>query len=357
MSAKNQFDAMADYFRSMLTPVGQPPSSSGAADGAFRIPEDTSRKTPSPDGGEPRISREAPEETGAGVLRTFAPGDDGADPGAGIDTPPSAGSGTLRSSGPDEGDGTPRLQSVPESRPEARPVLEQEKSDLTNLARLIEQVKPEVQMETVTETRTETAVQTVTATETATEVKQELAPAAVVTAAPPVTATETAAAQAAQTQAAPGAWTNIDMPEEFQALFFIVHGVTFAVPLIDLGNISNIDRITPIFGKPEWFLGMMNFRDEKFSVVDFVKWAMPNAPDSPEEFAYTIQMKDSSWAITCHELVGTENLTRSRIQWRSTAGKRPWLAGLVKDRMCALIHVEELIKLFEQGVNIEGQKS
>jgi purine-binding chemotaxis protein CheW len=104
-------------------------------------------------------------------------------------------------------------------------------------------------------------------------------------------------------------------------------------------------------------MGMMNFRDDKYNVVDFVRWAMPNVVEYEKDFTYVIQMENSKWAITCNELIGTENLHKSQIQWRSTAGKRPWLSGLVKDKMCALIHVNELIKLFNQGINIEGDKS
>ena len=75
--------------------------------------------------------------------------------------------------------------------------------------------------------------------------------------------------------------------------------ITFAVPLIDLGSINNIEKITPIFGKPEWFMGMMNVRDEKVQIVDFAKWAMPQIAVDPDSFQYVIELGNSKWGITC----------------------------------------------------------
>jgi purine-binding chemotaxis protein CheW len=58
--------------------------------------------------------------------------------------------------------------------------------------------------------------------------------------------------------------------------------------------------------------------------------------------------------LACHQLHGTELLSKDKVQWRTSAGKRPWLAGMVKDRMCALLHVTELLILLEKGVDIDG---
>ena len=46
-------------------------------------------------------------------------------------------------------------------------------------------------------------------------------------------------------------------------------------------------------------------------------------------------------------------LNKENITWRQTAGNRPWLAGIVKKEMCALLHVKALIKMFENGVNLK----
>src|SRR5690606_17653400 len=44
----------------------------------------------------------------------------------------------------------------------------------------------------------------------------------------------------------------------FEALLFDVGGLTLAVPLVSLGSIHRLDgAITPLFGQPDWFLGLL----------------------------------------------------------------------------------------------------
>ncbi len=148
-------------------------------------------------------------------------------------------------------------------------------------------------------------------------------------------------------------WQNIETKEEFTALFFKVAGVTFAVPLINLGGIYEPGNITSIFGKPAWYMGLMQLGDRKISVVDTQKWMLPDIPSvKNREYKYIIMLDKSDWCIGCDELIGTKNITRSAVKWRATPGARPWLAGIVKDEMCVLIHVMELIKLYQNGLDM-----
>ncbi len=66
---------------------------------------------------------------------------------------------------------------------------------------------------------------------------------------------------------------------DFQTLFFDVAGLTIAVPLIELGGIHKVDKTTPLMGKPDWFKGVMLYRDEKINVVDTALWVMPEKCD------------------------------------------------------------------------------
>ena len=145
----------------------------------------------------------------------------------------------------------------------------------------------------------------------------------------------------------------------FQALFFEVAGLTLAVPLTTLGGIHQIDKIAPLFGKPDWFMGVMLHRESKLSVVDSAKWVMPEK--YTEELAeslnyrYMIMLGDSEWGLASEKLVNTVNLTKDDVKWRGSTGKRPWLAGMVKEKMCALIDVEELISMLNKGLGSNDQ--
>ncbi|GAA6170883.1 chemotaxis protein CheW [Colwellia sp. KU-HH00111] len=143
---------------------------------------------------------------------------------------------------------------------------------------------------------------------------------------------------------------------EFQALFFDVAGLTVAVPLIELGGIHKIDKITSLMGKPNWFQGVMLHRDDKINVVDTALWVMPEKYDekmkSSLEYQYIIMLSDSVWGLTAENLVDTITLQQDEVKWLDAPSKRPWLAGLVKDKMCALLDVSSLIQLLNDGSGI-----
>ncbi|GGO67451.1 chemotaxis protein CheW [Bowmanella pacifica] len=140
----------------------------------------------------------------------------------------------------------------------------------------------------------------------------------------------------------------------FQALLFEVAGLTLAVPLTELGGIHQFDKASPLIGKPDWFKGVMLHRHEKLKVVDTARWVMPEKYSETLaealNYQYLIMLGTSGWGLCCESLVDTVSLHQDDVKWRENQGKRPWLAGLVKEKMCALIDVGALIELFEQGL-------
>ncbi|MFT6507160.1 MAG: purine-binding chemotaxis protein CheW [Colwellia polaris] len=144
---------------------------------------------------------------------------------------------------------------------------------------------------------------------------------------------------------------------DFQAMFFEVAGLIIAVPLVELGGIHSNNKATPLMGKPDWFKGVMLHRDEKINVVDTALWVMPEKCDqallSALNYQYIIMLNNSEWGLSAEKLIDTVTLKQEDVKWLDTPNKRPWLAGLVKNRMCALLDVDSLIKLLEKGANIK----
>jgi purine-binding chemotaxis protein CheW len=142
---------------------------------------------------------------------------------------------------------------------------------------------------------------------------------------------------------------------EFQVLLFEVAGMTLAVPLTELGGIHQIESVNPLFGKPAWFKGVLLHRDEKYNVVDTAKWVMPEK--SAEKLAgstkyqYLILLGESGWGLGCESLVATETLLPDEVKWRNVEGSRPWLSGMIKKKMCALVNVQQLINMLNQGLS------
>ncbi|OEF93291.1 chemotaxis protein CheW, partial [Vibrio splendidus] len=152
-------------------------------------------------------------------------------------------------------------------------------------------------------------------------------------------------------------WESQTRTEDFQVLYFDVNGVTFAVPLDELGGIHRLEEVNHIIGKPTWYLGLQTNRDSQLDVVDTAKWVMSeklSGDEYKENYQYIVMLGESLWGLAGTELKGTELLNTDKVRWRETAGKRPWLAGMVKEKMCALIHVEALIAMLNAGLDVKA---
>ncbi|MFA0148714.1 chemotaxis protein CheW, partial [Vibrio lentus] len=152
-------------------------------------------------------------------------------------------------------------------------------------------------------------------------------------------------------------WETTARTEDFQVLYFDVNGVTFAVPLDELGGIHRLEELSHLIGKPAWYLGLQTNRESQLDVVDTAKWVMPEKltnDEYKENYQYIVMLGESLWGLAGTELKGTELLNTDKVRWREMAGKRPWLAGMVKEKMCALIHVEALIAMLNAGLDVKA---
>ncbi len=260
----------------------------------------------------------------------------------------------------------PQLQESVKPRGDTRPFAEENTSLAAMLEAVETQAETKVTEEVAEETQTEVIeeVETEVVEEVQTEVVEEPVTetaAAVQTAVvpKPVIVQEKTPAVVTELKKEPQdsrlEWENIETPDEFQALFFLSQGVRFAVPLVDLGGIFECDKTTPLFGKPKWYRGMADVRGRKINVVDTLRWVKPDQSEM-SEFKYIILLAESLWSISCDKLEGNRYLKKENVKWRQNAGSRPWLAGIVKKEMCALLHVSALIALFNKGVDIKDLK-
>jgi len=139
--------------------------------------------------------------------------------------------------------------------------------------------------------------------------------------------------------------------EDFQCLFFKIGGLTVAVPLIKLGGIHVMEDLNHIPAKPSWYLGLMpQPKAKNIHVVDSAMWIMPERYNQVKEsldYRHVVMMGGSQWGLAAGDLTEAVRLSPRDIQWRESSGKRPWIAGIVKQRMCTLLNVESLIFLLD----------
>lgn len=145
------------------------------------------------------------------------------------------------------------------------------------------------------------------------------------------------------------AWAS----EAFECLLFDVAGLTLAVPLVCLGSIYSLagQELTPLFGQPEWFLGILPSQAGNLKVLDTARWVMPDRyrDDFRQGLQYVISVQGYEWGLAVHQVSRSLRLDPNEIKWRSHRGQRPWLAGTVIEHMCALLDVSALAELIASG--------
>jgi len=238
-------------------------------------------------------------------------------------------------------------------------IAEQKKQQLNEL--LAQAVVTEVVAETVTETKvvTPAAVETNAMAALKAKFAEAEASQALQQRAVPVSERITVAQSMPP---APPAVTAAPAKEyrqgRFQALFFDVAGLKVAVPLKELGGIHQIGNINSLIGKPQWFKGVMLYREQKISIVDTARWVMPEKYDQSLQqklnYQYVIMLGNSNWGLCCETLVNTYVLEQDDVKWREAEGKRPWMAGLIKKHMCVLLDVDAMIDLLNRGLDISA---
>ncbi|WP_137972866.1 CheW domain-containing protein [Pseudomonas sp. F(2018)] len=146
--------------------------------------------------------------------------------------------------------------------------------------------------------------------------------------------------------------------EPFECLLFDVAGLTLAVPLVCLGTIHPLagTELTPLFGQPDWFLGLLPGQDCNLKVLDTARWVMPERyrEDFRDGLQYVISVQGYEWGLAVHQVSRSIRLDPSEIKWRSQRSQRPWLAGTVIEHMCALLDVSALAELIASGATRNG---
>ncbi|BFM11767.1 hypothetical protein R50072_19200 [Simiduia litorea] len=176
-----------------------------------------------------------------------------------------------------------------------------------------------------------------------------------VTAAPPPAPAPTSALAAEPEAPTPQAmlkeiaWCDNGRPnwaqERFDVLLFKVHGLTLAVPLIALGQIQPItEELTPIFGQAKWFMGLQPTPMGQIKTVNTALFVMPERYDPAflRSAKYVISIDGLSWGLAVDSVQQPRTLDPDDVKWRQGRGLRPWLAGTVKEHMCALIDIPNM---------------
>jgi purine-binding chemotaxis protein CheW len=140
----------------------------------------------------------------------------------------------------------------------------------------------------------------------------------------------------------------------FQCLLFEVEGLQLAVPLVHLnGVLPWPESLTPMPGHQPWFMGLHPHQGVQTKIVDTALLVLPQShrppPAAERRFGNIVLIDDGRWGLACREVAEMITVEPDDVRWRSRAGRRPWLAGTVKQQMCALLDVGAFAELLATG--------
>lgn len=146
--------------------------------------------------------------------------------------------------------------------------------------------------------------------------------------------------------------------EPFQALLFKVSGLTLAVPLAELSGVQEWREkaVTPMLGRIEWYLGLMEYRNRQVPIVDTAQLVLPQdrlerlLTDERERLGHVVFIQDGSWGLACDSVEDVISLEHHEVKWRTSRAKRRWLAGTVLEHMCAIIDPPAFAEMLRTGI-------
>lgn len=150
-----------------------------------------------------------------------------------------------------------------------------------------------------------------------------------------------------------------DPPEwahpEFPALLFHVGPLKLAVPLIELhGVLPWNDQISVMPNQPAWCHGVFRYRERNVTVIDTATLVLPEGrrtgiADEETAQGHILIVGDGNWGLACRTVGEVIKLTPGEVKWRGRGATRPWLAGTVLGRLCALMDTEAFADMLQTG--------
>lgn len=148
----------------------------------------------------------------------------------------------------------------------------------------------------------------------------------------------------------------------FESLYFkVAGGLMLSVPLASLNGIVPWPaKLTVVPGYADWFLGLLCNRGNQVNIVDIAKFVIPEnhkarnmLMSGERQLKHIILVDDGRFGLACDELGGILKLTQGQVRWRQDKSTRPWLAGTIIEKMCALLDVEHFVMMLKEEVPLD----
>lgn len=136
----------------------------------------------------------------------------------------------------------------------------------------------------------------------------------------------------------------------FDVLLVDLNGIQLAMPLVALDAINPLsNELTPLFGQAEWFMGLQKTITGNVNVINTSQFIMPERykPEEQVRAKYSVAINGSGWALAVDNIHQPITINPADIRWRKRRSERPWMAGTIKDHVCALIDIPTLANMLK----------
>ena len=123
------------------------------------------------------------------------------------------------------------------------------------------------------------------------------------------------------------------------------------MPLASLDGIYPLEEeLTPLFGQSTWFMGLQKTINGNVNVINTAQFIMPERYEKNNDVAaqYSVAINGSGWALAVDAIHQPMSVSPDDIRWRARRAERPWMAGTIKDHVCALIDIPSLANMLKQ---------
>ena len=129
-----------------------------------------------------------------------------------------------------------------------------------------------------------------------------------------------------------------------QCLMFSVADNLLSIPLINMGSVVPWgERLTKFPDSPDWFLGLMKYREQNIRVADSAKvLKIKPLAETILSGRHVLVFGDDSWAITCDRLGQVVYLNEADVQWSRQSTKGLSL-GTIKQSLAMLLDPKKIL--------------
>ena len=141
--------------------------------------------------------------------------------------------------------------------------------------------------------------------------------------------------------------------EPFKCLKIKIADMDLMIPAMSVSFIERINKkIIRLPLETDAFRGVVTLRNRSVAVIDLHKTISSNAMsyNQNEQYIeechveYVIVMEDGAYALACDEVGEMTELSQDDVRWNKASFNNPMFAGIVPDKLCAIVNIENLQK-------------